>query len=308
MKKILLSFLSFLFIILASNAQVHQVHVVNVADYSFSPAAIDNVTVGDTVRWVWVSGRHTTTCDPASQGTGNSLPDGAATWNSPINATDPVFDYVVTMAGAYKYWCIPHAPNMAGTFTASNALPVTLSSFLVSPSNANASLTWKTASEQNTDYFSVRRSSNGSEYTEIARIPAAGNSSGEKIYTFTDSKISSGQQYYYYSLAIVDKDGKHAFSDTKLFKNKLSALKLITSLSPNPVSGGHLMMTFNADKEGKMNVSVINAEGKTMLNTLMQAYPGVNNGHLHVGNLSSGNYSIICLLNGIKETRQVIVK
>lgn len=219
-----------------------------------------------------------------------------------------MFQYKVTVAGTYNYWCTPHAPGMAGTFTASEILPVTLTSFLVNASNANASLTWKTVSEQNTDYFSVRRSSNGSEYTEIARIPAAGNSSAEKTYSFTDTKISSSQQYYYYNLAIVDKDGKSAFSDTKLFKNKLSNLKLITSLSPNPVSGGRLMMTFNADKEGKMNIRVINAEGKSILTTIMQAYPGVNNGHLHLGKLSKGSYSIVCILNGVKETRQVIVK
>ncbi|HKG69233.1 MAG TPA: T9SS type A sorting domain-containing protein [Segetibacter sp.] len=305
MKKILLFSLNLLLISLVSNATIH---VVSVANFSFSPATITNVIVGDTVRWEWVSGTHTTTCEPASQGAGNSLPSGAATWNSPITAGAPTFDYKVTVAGTYKYWCIPHKPEMAGTFEASGTLPVTLTSFAVNSLNSNVSLNWKTASEQNTDYFSVRRSLDGSEYTEIARIPAAGNSAGEKSYSFTDTKVSSAQQYYYYSLAIVDKDGKRTFSDTRLFKNKLVTLKLITSLSPNPVSGGHLMMRFNADKEGKMNVKVIDAEGKSIISTLMQAYPGVNSGHLHLGNLSSGSYSIVCMLNGTKETHQVIVK
>lgn len=305
MKKILLFSLSFLFISLVSKATIH---VVNVANFTFSPATVDDVIVGDTVRWVWESGNHTTTCDPATQGTGNSLPEGAATWDALITTTATTFDYKVTVAGTYNYWCKPHKPDMAGSFTASNALPVTLSFFLVNASNSNATLTWKTVSEQNTDYFSVRRSSNGSDYTEIARVPAAGNSAGERTYSFTDTKISSGQQYYYYNLAIVDKDGKFVFSDTKLFKNKLSTLKLITSLSPNPVSEGPLMMTYNADKEGKMNIRVINAEGKSILSTIMQAYPGVNNGRLQLGKLSPGTYSVVCLLNGIKETHRIIVR
>lgn len=217
-------------------------------------------------------GKRISTCDPATQGAGNSLPAGAATWNSPMTAASATFDYKVTVAGTYNYWCTLHAPNMAGTFTASDALPVTLTSFQVSGSNSNVSLIWKTATEQNTDYFSVRRSSNSTEYTEIARIPAAVNSAAEKSYSYSDTKISKGQEYYYYSLAIVDKDGKRVFSDTKLFKNSLSALKLITSISPNPVSGmGHLMLTFNAEKEGKMNVKVINTEGKILINTMMQA-------------------------------------
>ncbi len=303
MKKILLFSMSFLFISFISNATIHRV---SVANFAFSPADIGNVTVGDTIRWFWVSGNHTTT--DTSGSANNVLPAGAAKWNAPINATDTAFNYKVTVAGTYNYICIPHASGgMVGSFTASATLPVTLTSFAVNSLNSNASLNWKTASEQNTDYFSVRRSSNGSEYTEIARIPAAGNSAAETSYSFTDTKISSGQQYYYYSLAIVDKDGKRVFSDTKLFKNKLSALKLITSLSPNPVNGGHLMMTFNADKEGKMNVQVINAEGKTIISTMMQAYQGVNNGHLPLRNLSSGNYAVVCKLNGIKETHQIIV-
>ncbi len=308
MKKSLLFSLCLFLISFISNATVH---VVSVSNYQFSPKVIDNVFVGDTVRWVWVLGTHTTTDDPTNQGAGNSLPPGAASWNSPMTATDTAFNYKVTVAGVYNYYCIPHASfGMIGSFTASNALPVSLTSFQLSATNSNVSLNWKTATELNTDYFSVRRSSNGSEYTEIARVPAAGTSAAETSYSFTDTKLSSGQEYYYYSLAIVDKDGRRVFSDAKLFKNKLSAIKLITSLSPNPVSRdmAHLMMTFNAEKEGKMNVKVINTEGRTLINTMMQAYPGVNNGHLHLGELPSGSYSIVFMLNGLKETHQVIVK
>lgn len=306
-KNILFSFV-FIVISLVSSATIH---VVTVSDYQFSPKTMTDVIVGDTIQWQWVVGsvNHTTTCDPTTQGTGNSLPAGAATWNSPMNATTDTFNYVVTVAGTYNYWCIPHSPNMAASFTASTALPVTLASFQVAGINSSVSLNWKTETEQNTDYFSVRRSSNGSDYTEIARVPAKGNSTSETSYSFTDTKISSAQQYYYYSLAVVDKDGKRMYSDTKLFKNKVSTLKLITSLSPNPVSGmGHLMLTFNAEKEGKMNVKVVNTEGKVLLNTLMQAYPGVNNGHLHLGDLPAGNYSVVFMLNGLKETHHVIVE
>lgn len=306
MKKNLLFSLSFLAISFLSSAAVH---IVKVANFSFSPASISDVLVGDTVRWVWVSGNHTTTCD-SSQGPLNSLPVGAQQWNAPMTTTDSVFNYPVTAAGEYKYICIPHAAfGMVGSFTASIALPVILTSFKVSRINSNVSLNWKTATEQNTEFFSVRRSSNGSEYTEIAKIPAAGNSSFEKSYSYIDTKISKGQEYYYYSLAIVDKDGKRVFSDTKLFKNNLSASKLITAMSPNPVNGmGHLMLTFNAEKDGKMNVKVVSTEGKVLINTMMQTYQGVNNGHLHLGNLPPGNYSIIFMLDGLKETCQVIVQ
>lgn len=86
--------------------------VVTVENFSFSPNAIADVGVGDTIRWNWVSGTHTTTS--------TTIPAGAATWNSPISAGNPTFEYKVTVAGAYNYKCTPHAAGgMVATFTAS---------------------------------------------------------------------------------------------------------------------------------------------------------------------------------------------
>lgn len=182
-----------LYVILISFASKATVHVVQVANFQFTPANVSDVTVGDTMRWVWVSGSHTTTDDPATQSQ-NTLPAGAPVWNASINAASPSFDYKVTVAGDYHYWCIPHSPNMAASFTASNTLPIKLILLDVSGSNGKAVVNWKTASEQNTDYFSVRRSLNGSSYTEIAKIFAAGNSNNEKSYSYVWEVPDNSQQ------------------------------------------------------------------------------------------------------------------
>ncbi|HMS64460.1 MAG TPA: T9SS type A sorting domain-containing protein [Ignavibacteria bacterium] len=88
---------------------------VSVANFSFSPSSISNAVVGDTIKWNWVSGGHTTTCD-GSQFT--SRPAGAASWDANINSGSPTFRYVITVAGNYSYKCNPHAPEMVGTITA----------------------------------------------------------------------------------------------------------------------------------------------------------------------------------------------
>ena len=284
-------------------------HVVQVSNFQFSPANITNVVVGDIIRWEWVSGFHTTTDDNAMHnGSATSLPTGASAWDANISSANTSFEYTVTVAGVYDYLCAPHASNMKASFTASNVLPIKLSSFLVTGSSGKAIVKWNTTSEHNTDYFSVRRSLNGTTYTEIARVPAAGNSSSEKKYSFTDARISSGR-YYYYSIATVDKDKREQFSETKLFKGDGAINKLLLSLSPNPINaGGHLMMSFNAEKEGKMQVNVINAQGQVMIRNQMQAYQGVNNGHLHIGNFAPGVYTLSCVLNGVKETHKIVFK
>ena len=99
----LLTFFTILFV--ATKATVHQV---NVSDFAFSPATINNVMVGDTVRWLWVNGFHTTTS--------GSIPAGASSWDHPMNSTSTAFDYVVTETGSYNYVCTPHSVSMTGTF------------------------------------------------------------------------------------------------------------------------------------------------------------------------------------------------
>jgi len=83
---------------------------VNVQNYSFTPSSF-SASVGDTVKWVWVNGTHTTTS--------TSVPAGAATWNSPMNSSSTTFEYKITVAGTYNYWCSIHTTSMEASFTAS---------------------------------------------------------------------------------------------------------------------------------------------------------------------------------------------
>lgn len=83
--------------------------IIQVADFSFTPNNV-TVNVGDTVKWQWVSGSHTTTS--------NGVPTGAFTWNSSINSAIPTFTYPVTQAGLYLFHCVPHASTMTGSIMA----------------------------------------------------------------------------------------------------------------------------------------------------------------------------------------------
>lgn len=293
MKKLLLPFLCLFF--LKSQATVWTVSVQN---FQFSPANL-NVKVGDVVHWVWSSGFHTTTA--------LTFPSGAVGWDASITSTSTTFDYTVTAIGSYSYQCDIHPLQMQGTFTATVVTPVTLSAFNITAADGKASLRWTTLTELNVDHFSVRKSLDGSDFKEIAQIPASGNSSIQKDYSFVDDKISSSTRYAYYALAIVDKDGKTQLSPIKIFKNKTASLKLIISLSPNPISGmGHLMLKFNADKPGTMSAKLIDAQGKLVLQSDLSAVTGVNNGHVHLGGIPKGTYTFQFTLDGISESYQVI--
>jgi plastocyanin len=272
---------------------------VNVSDFQFSPSTL-NVVVGDVIKWVWVNGSvsHTTTS--------LTVPIGASTWDVLLNGSNLNYSYTATTAGSYTYQCDLHPLLMQASFTVSAAVPVILSSFYTTNVNERPVLKWTTASEVNADYFSVRRSDNGKNFREIGRVPANGNSSTEKKYSDADETLASGTRYVYYTLAIVDKDGKSQLSPIKIFKNRSAATKLITSLSPNPISGpGHLMLQFNADRPGTMFAKLFDMQGKIILSTNLSALKGINNGHIHLGDIPAGNYTIRFNLNGVSESYQV---
>jgi len=96
-----ISFISF------AHATVHTVHVMNI---SFSPSSF-SASVGDTVEWIWVNGNHTTT----SLG----IPTNAASWSNPMTSSSTTFEYKITTAGTYNYWCAIHQTMMEASFTVS---------------------------------------------------------------------------------------------------------------------------------------------------------------------------------------------
>jgi plastocyanin len=107
---------SFFLAIVLANAALATTHIINQSSFTFSPATV-NVSVGDTVQWVWSSGTHTTTSV--------SIPSGAMSWNSPLSSSSTSFSYKVEVAGNYGYKCTPHASmGMVGAFVATAASSV----------------------------------------------------------------------------------------------------------------------------------------------------------------------------------------
>jgi len=108
MKRWALSSLGVILAVLAVSQASATIHTVNVANFSFSPP---NTVVqpGDTVRWVLVSGFHTTTSDVTSP----------KAWDSGnMSTVGQHFDVQFTMAdgpGPFPYHCTIHFSTMKDT-------------------------------------------------------------------------------------------------------------------------------------------------------------------------------------------------
>lgn len=121
MKKYYRSFIILFVAVLTSTFVFGTSHIISVGDFAFSPSNL-NVMVGDTIVWNWHDGNHTTTSDV--------IPSGAASWNVDMDGSSNTFQYVITVAGAYSYYCIPHQfSGMVGTFIASGTAGISKKAF-----------------------------------------------------------------------------------------------------------------------------------------------------------------------------------
>ena len=75
-------------------------------------------------------------------------------------------------------------------------LPVELLDFKAELLDDGTKLTWSTASENNSDYFSLYRAMDTSNWNKIAHIPAAGFSTSLQEYEYIDNSILYNTTYY----------------------------------------------------------------------------------------------------------------
>lgn len=291
MKKMLLFTLCAVLVITGFATRI----TIKVQDFQFKAKSV-NAKVGDTIIFKWVNGIHTTTSI--------TIPAGATAWNKPMDSAHKTFGYILKKPGVYNYNCTFHAPLMKGTINVSAALPAGLSEISINDSYGKALLSWNTKSSKDLLYFSVQKSTDGETFTEISRV----NPNSYNNYQFADNSKAI-TKYVYYQVKAVDNNGNSELSAIKMYTARSVVEKLITSISPNPVSSpGHLMLQFNANADGIMLVQVFNPKGILVKQAEMSASKGINNGHLHLGDLAAGTYYVNCTLGNLHEKHTIIFR
>ncbi|MEP7257413.1 MAG: hypothetical protein ABI687_03475 [Flavitalea sp.] len=138
------------------------------------------------------------------------------------------------------------------------ALPVKMTSFRAEYKDPEVQLTWQTASEMNSDFFSIEHSLDAIHFKEIGRKSSAGNSNSVIDYHFSDWQPADGINYY--RLKQVDIDGSADLSDIKTVKVNLTAVgKLRAYISD---SGNNKVIIDNGKTiDSKTTYQLINING-----------------------------------------------
>ncbi len=179
-----------------------------------------------------------------------------------------------TVTNAFSYTPDPNFGNPPGTTNSvaviSSLLPVNWLSFNVTKQGSDAVLNWLVENENNTQYYYLQRSTNGTDFTTVGTV----NKSNAGNYTFTDTKIDIlGTKLLYYRVKQTDYNGLVKYSDIRLLRLDLQGLDI--AVFPNPVKEG-FYVNIPGTLAGKIKLNLITADGRIAASREIGAQQAVN--------------------------------
>jgi len=173
------------------------------------------------------------------------------------------------------------------------ALPLSWTSFTCQKTKDGVELLWSTASEQNTKDFEVQYSTNTNSWQALGTVPAAGNSSTTRNYSYVHQNPLKGNNYNYYRLLQRDIDGKFSYSKivSVIFNEPGDDLMLY----PNPAND--ILTVFLAEEQ---QVAIVNAAGLVVWKSKLPA----GKSQISINQFSAGVY----FLKTTVKTRRFVIK
>jgi Secretion system C-terminal sorting domain len=137
--------------------------------------------------------------------------------------------------------------------------PVVWQQFAIESVNCTARLNWVTSSELNTASFEIEKSSDGSNFDQIAEVEATNAGAVQSRYVYNDP--SENRQRVYYRIKSLDFDGRVSYSEVLLSPSngcEQNAIQL--SAFPNPTQNRVTIQGFSARKD-RVTVQVFALDG-----------------------------------------------
>lgn len=161
--------------------------------------------------------------------------------------------------------------------------PVTFANYDLKCGDKGTSLTWSTASEADSKSFEVQKSLNGTTWTVIGDVPAAGNSNVLRKYQYLD--LEGGDASY--RIRQVDMDGR--FEYTTIKRISCTSKQVSAIVYPVPTSGT-LNVAIKTDRPIRTELQVYDMAGRIVHSQAASLTNGSNNLTINVSRLAVGEY------------------
>jgi len=146
-------------------------------------------------------------------------------------------------------------------------------------------LEWSTASEIQSDYFTIEKSADGIDFQKLETIKAAGTSNSVLVYRFNDENPRAGNNYY--RLKQTDINGQFQYFPVISVYSKEAGIEECT-FGPNPVND-FLNIFYSIEKNGWVEMKILSMEGYVFYSRSIEGTKGLNTitisdlDHLHPG-------------------------
>ena len=148
--------------------------------------------------------------------------------------------------------------NYSMTVTVDCTAPVELLNFNATPKNETVSITWETASEQNSNYFEILKSNDGIHFNTIGNEVAAHNSNRLVSYDYTDYEGLNSNNVYY-KIASVDYNGYRQESAIKTLRKEYNK-----SFVLNPVFEDETFIIATDENNTILSYQIYDMQGRSL--------------------------------------------
>jgi hypothetical protein len=236
----------------------------------------------------------------------------ASPWNDPLsmraqrwNAAAQAWEDQLENGGAAAYTATANNVSAFGPFTLTpllSPLPVELIRFDARALGAKVGLEWETATELNSAWFVVQRSADLLEWSDVARVRAAGSSVMRHQYAATDDAPVTGWNYY--RLVQLDQDGSRSISEVRpVFFGKAAAGSM--RLYPNPAQGRVWLQLPVAASDDALRLRLLDAVGRVVLD---ERLPMTALQQVDASGIPAGSYTVWVEGPGLLEQARLVLE
>lgn len=206
-----------------------------------------------------------------------------------------------------SYWAVSFdITGFSGFYVHTNLfnspLPITINYFNGTKQGNNHLLNWKvTCNSTPRATMILERSSDSRNFTALNSITADALRCNQP-FDYTDLTPLKGMNYY--RLKMIDADGKISYSSIIALLNAVTGFEII-SIAPNPVVGDFFKLNITSVLASKMDVSIIDMQGRLMYKQPVSVIAGYNSVQVNVNKLAAGTYVVQA---GIADNKSRVIR
>ncbi len=185
-----------------------------------------------------------------------------------------------------------------GTVNSNTPLPITLISFMATNVGRQVQINWLTASELNNDYFTLEKSKDAGEFSELAKVKGAGTSHNQHTYEFFDTTPFEGINYY----RLKQTDFNMISTLSKIIKINVDSPDEKWTIYPNPATREFVILGSAIEQADVMLTNLLGQK------VVVSSIATVDRLSFDTSNLPRGMYLLTIVSNGITETRKIVLE